>query len=188
MKKSVRIFAGLFILSTIVFFVTNSGEELILRWQMNTFRYSEVVERYSEMMDIDSNLVYAIIKRESNFRVNAVSHVGASGLMQIMERTAVDVSERMGFHDFSMDNIFEPEVNIRIGAWYISHLLSLYDGNLINALAAYNAGQGNVNEWLSDPYHVGESGSLRNIPFTETREYVERVLSTMQMLERINRR
>ena len=185
MRKTVRVAIGLFILSSIVyfayaFFVNGVGADLFLRFQ-SPVRHQEIVERYSAEMNIDPNLVYAIIKNESNFRANAVSHAGASGLMQLMEDTAVWASEQMGFYEFTVDDIFNPEVNIRIGVWYIAHLLNLYDGNLTNALAAYNAGQGNVNQWLSDPANVGEDGSLQNIPFGETRRYVERVLHALEV-------
>jgi len=181
-KKTVGIFAGLFILSVIVyaFFAIGSGRLIFLRWQY-PIRYQEIVERHSESMNVDSNLVYAIIKRESNFRANAVSHAGAMGLMQLMEDTAVWASEKMGFYEFTIDDIFDPDSNIRIGVWYINHLLHLYDGNLTNALAAYNAGQGNVDRWLSNPANVGADGSLIYIPFGETRRYVERVKAALEM-------
>lgn len=186
MKKTIKLCFALFILSLAVYFFTacEAGEDMFMRWQFPT-RHAEFVERYSEQMNVDSNLVFAIIKRESNFRANAVSHAGAKGLMQLMPDTAVWASEKMGFHEFSVDDIFEPAVNIRIGTWYIAHLLSLYDGNLVNALAAYNAGQGRVNEWISNPANVGEDGSLIYIPFPETRAYVRRVMETIEMYERL---
>jgi len=162
----------------------NNGQDMFLRWQFPT-HHQEIVERYSDLMNVDPNLVYAIIKRESNFRANAVSPVGARGLMQLMDATAADISQRMGFDDFSPDDIFEPEVNIKIGVWYISHLLDIFDGNLVNALAAYNAGQGRVKEWLRNPDNVGDDGSLINIPYSETRHYVERVLYAMKIYERL---
>jgi len=165
-------------------FVSGIGEELFLRWQFPV-THQEIVERYARVNDIDQNLVFSIIKRESNFRVNAVSDVGAKGLMQLMPTTAVWASEQMGFNDFSVDDIFEPAVNIRIGTWYIAHLINLYEGNLINALAAYNAGQGRVNEWLQIPENADKDGSLINIPFPATRAYVQMVLETIEVYERL---
>jgi len=162
-------------------------EDQVLRLQFPV-RYSEYVERYADSMDIDPNLVYAIIKNESNFRRNAQSPVGAMGLMQLMEPTAYDIAHNHGvIPDFSIDDVLEPAVNIRLGTWYIRHLLNLYDGNLVNALAAYNAGQGRVNEWLGNPDWV-ENGTLVYIPYGETRRYIERVLEAIDAYERLNRR
>ena len=150
-------------------------------------RYQEIVERHSDSMNVNPNLVYAIIKHESNFRSNAVSPVGASGLMQLMENTAEYIAHHHGvLPDFTPNDIFDPDVNIKLGTWYIAHLLNIYDGNLVNALAAYNAGQGNVDGWLREPSNVDSDGSLINIPFGETRRYVERVLHALEMYERLN--
>ena len=182
-------FAGIFIISTIVFvvyFISQPGQDMFLRWQY-PIRFEQYVQRYAELNGVDENLVFAIIKRESNFRPNAVSHADARGLMQLMPDTAIDVSQRMGIYNFSVDELFDPAVNIRFGVWYIRHLLEMFDGNLVNALAAYNAGQGRVKEWLSNPENVGEDGSLINIPIAETRAYVELVLNAMEMYERLER-
>ena len=179
----------LFIISSAVYFFTacDSSEDLFLRWQFPT-RHEEYVLRYAEQSGVDPNLVFAIIKRESNFRANAVSGAGAKGLMQLMPSTAYDISERIGVYDFSVEDIFEPAVNIRLGTWYIAHLLDLFDGNLVNAVAAYNAGQGRVNEWLSDSANVCyKTGTLIDIPFPETRAYVRLVLETIEIYEQIRR-
>ena len=170
------------------FFTARVGQDLFLRLQFPA-RYSEYVERYAEEMNVNPNLVYAIIKNESNFRRNAQSPVGAMGLMQLMEPTAYDVAHKHGvMSEFTIDDIFEPSVNIRLGTWYFANLYhNVFDGNLVNALAAYNAGQGNVNEWLRNPDWV-EDGTLVYIPFGETRRYVERVLNALEVYERLNRR
>jgi len=151
-------------------------------------RHQEYVLRYSEQSNVDPNLVFAIIKRESNFRVNAISDAGAKGLMQLMPSTAIDVSERIGFYEFSVDDIFEPAINIRLGTWYIAHLLDLFDGNLVNAIAAYNAGQGRINEWLQNPDNVDGNATLIHFPFPETREYVRLVLETIEIYEELRER
>ena len=186
----------LFIIAAIVFFgatfgrgivsnLVNSGNGMFLRWQFPV-RYQEIVERHSDSMNVNPNLVYAIIKHESNFRANAVSHVGASGLMQLMEDTAKYIAHHHGvLPEFTLNDIFDPDVNIKLGTWYIAHLLNIYNGNLTNALAAYNAGQGNVDRWLRDPSNVSADGSLINIPFGETRRYVERVLHALEIYERL---
>jgi len=136
-------------------------------------RYSDVVERYADMYDLPLELVYAIIRAESSFNRYALSHRGASGLMQIMEQTADWAAEQIGLEDYDYSRIFEPEINIHIGCWYINRLLRQFDGNLDTALAAYNAGSGNVTNWLNE--QGSEDNSLESIPFRETRNYVSRV-------------
>lgn len=136
-------------------------------------KYSAVIERYAEKYELPLELVYAIIRAESSFNRYAVSHRGASGLMQIMEQTADWAAEQIGLQDYDYGRIFEPEINIHIGSWYISRLIRQFDGNLDTALAAYNAGSGNVASWLSE--QGSEDNSLSHIPFPETRNYVTRV-------------
>jgi len=143
-------------------------------------RYVELIERYADMFDVDPVLVFAIIHAESRFNANAVSRVGASGLMQIMESTAYWIAPMAGIEDFSYTDIFDPSINIRLGTYYISTHLERY-GDLTVALCAYNAGRGNVERWLSDPEFSSDGISLNHIPFPETRNYVERVNRNMQI-------
>jgi len=136
-------------------------------------KYSDVIERYAAKYDLPPELVYAIIRAESSFNRYAVSRAGASGLMQIMERTGDWAAEQIGIEDYDFARIFEPEVNIQIGTWYINRLLWQFGGNLETALAAYNAGSGNVSGWLRE--QGSTDNSLEHIPFGETRNYVARV-------------
>jgi len=136
-------------------------------------KYSDVIERYAIKYDLPLELVYAIIRAESSFNRYAVSHAGASGLMQIMEPTGNWAAEQMGLADFDYRRIFEPEINIHIGSWYINRLIRQFGGNLDTALAAYNAGSGNVSNWLVE--QGSTDNSLEHIPFGETRNYVSRV-------------
>ena len=137
---------------------------------------SEVLSVCDEL-SLDPDLVLAVIRTESGFRENAVSRVGAKGLMQIMPDTADWVAGRLGFeHDEK--RIFEPEYNIRIGCYLLSYLLDRYDGELTFALAAYNAGHSRVDSWLeNDELFDGEK---LNIPITETKNYVEKVLDAYE--------
>ena len=150
-------------------------------------KYCNVIERYATKYDLPPELIYAIIRAESSFNRYAVSHAGASGLMQIMEPTGVWAAEQMGLVDFDYEHIFEPELNIHIGTWYINRLIRQFGGNLDTALAAYNAGSGNVNSWLNEQGSTDHS--LERIPFGETRNYVERVnlyQNVYRILLRIN--
>lgn len=108
--------------------------------------YEEYVEKYSKEYQVDSNLIFAIIKAESNFDEEAVSHKEAKGLMQLMYSTAQDVAKDLGL-EIDEQKVLEPECNIMLGTKYISMLLEKYQ-NVALALAAYNAGSGNVDKWI----------------------------------------
>jgi len=149
--------------------------------------YCDIIERYAAKYDLPPELIYAIIRAESSFNRYAVSHAGASGLMQIMEPTGVWAAQQMGLSYFDYNRIFEPEVNIHIGTWYINRLIRQFGGNLDTALAAYNAGSGNVSGWLSA--QGSTDNTLSDIPFGETRNYVARVnlyQNVYRVLLRIN--
>ena len=130
-------------------------------------KYSIYVEKYAERFDVDENLIYAIIKVESNFNPNATSDAGAKGLMQVMDATAAECASKLNI----TADPFDPEDNIMLGTYYLSTLIEYY-GSVNNAIAAYNGGMANVNKWSKDEY-----GELNNIPFGETEAYVKRVLN-----------
>jgi len=143
-------------------------------------RHVDTINRYAEIFDLDPVLIFAVIHAESRFNENAVSRVGASGLMQIMEETAYWIAPSAGLNDFHYDQILDPEVNIRLGSYYLSMLLGRF-GDLKVALAAYNAGSGNVERWLSNPEYSIDGKTLERIPFLETRNYVERVAENQRI-------
>ena len=128
-------------------------------------RYSEYVRVHAREHDLDPALVAAVIYQESKFRPNARSRSGAIGLMQITPATAKGIAIRTGGSAFTISDLTDPAINIRYGTWYLHDLVAKY-GSLRLALAAYNAGQGNVDRWRAN----GEG-----IQFAETRAYVDRV-------------
>lgn len=134
--------------------------------------YSEYVEKYSDMYNVDENLIYAIIKNESNFNSEAKSSAGAVGLMQIMEETAEDVIATLDFEEY---NLYSPNDNIQIGTKYFSYLLEKYKEPSL-ALAAYNAGLGNVDDWIKKGIIKSDGTDYENIPFKETNMYVRKIL------------
>ena len=146
-------------------------------------KYEASVKKYARMYDIDEELIFSVIKAESDFDKSAVSKKGAVGLMQIMEDTAAWVSDRIGISDFSKDNLFLPDKNIEIGAYYLSYLLDLYDDDVKCALAAYNAGLGNVDEWLKDTQYSPDGKTLQKIPFPETEKYVKKAQRYIKIYE-----
>lgn len=134
-------------------------------------RYEQIVTGHAENYHLDPQLVAAMIYQESKFDANAVSASGAVGLMQLLPETGQGIADRTGGNNWKPEDLKNPELNIRYGSWYLRHLLDKY-GDEGLALAAYNAGQANVDRWRKDG--VG-------IQFDETRHYVARV----QQLKRI---
>lgn len=145
-------------------------------------KYSEYVEKYSEQYGVDCNLVYAIIKQESNFEVDVNSSKGAVGLMQLMENTALEVAEKLDCDDVDLCN---PEVNIMLGVRHLADLLQKYDNNEKMAIIAYNAGMGNVDSWIGKGI-IDENGTnLENVPYKETNMYLRKVLKNYEIYSRL---
>jgi len=136
--------------------------------------YSRNVRVYAHQDNLDPALLAAVIEAESKFNPNAVSDAGAVGLMQLTPATAKGIAQYTGGSRFRVSDLTDPDINIRYGAWYLGHLLAKY-GNERLALAAYNAGQENVDRWQRA--HEG-------IQFTETKDYVAKV----ERLQKIYRR
>ncbi len=138
-------------------------------------KYQEEVYRYSERFNLDPLLVFSIIKVESSFDRYAVSQKGAKGLMQITDRTGAWAAETLDIKDYSAVNLFDPNINIQIGCWYLDRLRMEFKGNMRLAITAYNGGSGRVQEWLKDRELSSDGKSLDKIPFPETEKYMERV-------------
>jgi soluble lytic murein transglycosylase len=128
-------------------------------------RYSAIVRVHAKNYDLDPSLLAAVIEQESKFDASARSSAGAIGLMQLQPDTAKGIAKYTGGAKFVVADLDDPEINIRYGSWYLHHLLQKY-GNEQLALAAYNAGQANVDQWRAS------GGGIR---FSETRHYVDRV-------------
>ena len=133
--------------------------------------YESIVRGHAENYDLDPALVAAVIYQESRFRPRATSPSGAIGLMQLLPETAKGIALRTGGRRFRVADLYDPEINIRYGSWYLRHLLDSY-GDLRTALAAYNAGRRTVDEWR----RRGEG-----IRFAETRAYVRSVLRAREV-------
>lgn len=133
-------------------------------------RYEKEVEYWAENAGVEPALVYAVIRTESNFRPDAISSAGATGLMQIMPSTARFIESLVGETFDALD----AEDNITMGTYYLQYLFGKFE-ELTAVLAAYNAGEGTVRAWLSDGAHTDSRGMLCNIPYPETAVYVKRV-------------
>ena len=135
-------------------------------------KYEEHIERYSKEYKLDKYLVMSVIRAESRF--NHTAHSGiARGLMQITDDTAKWIATQLGMEYFP-DMVEEPETNIKMGCYYLSYLTKHY-GSVETALAAYNAGMGNVCSWLADSRYSKDGKTLSDVPYGETKRYVERV-------------
>ena len=133
---------------------------------------------------LDPALIAGLIYRESGYRETAVSEQGAIGLMQIMPATAREIARRTGGERFRTADLNDAEINIRYGSHYLATLLQRYDGSVIEAVAAYNAGVRNVDEWVREARREGRGLKADDIPFPETREYVVEVERLAELYRR----
>lgn len=136
--------------------------------------YSDYVERYSAEYGIEQNLAYAVIHTESGFNSQAVSSLGACGLMQIMPETFEWLKSKNKDSANVEEDIFDPETNIRYGIYFLSMLMNEFDDETLT-IAAYHAGMGRVNQWLNDKELSPDGKTLNNIPFSDTEYYVKKV-------------
>ena len=137
-------------------------------------KYSQYVKKYSQEYGIEENLIYAIIKAESNFDKDISSNKEAKGLMQIIYSTGEEVAQSINL-EITEEDLFNVEININIGTKYISNLMQKYKNKEL-ALAAYNAGTGNVDKWLEQGILNKDCSNIEKIPFKETNNYVRKVI------------
>jgi len=143
-------------------------------------RHEDIIRQQAAEKDLDPALIAGVIFTESRFR-DATSHAGAKGLMQLMPDTADYIARKSGGTAFEQGDLASPQVNIAYGSWLLRSLLDHYDGEETLALAAYNAGQGNVDEWVASARARGEDfRAADHIPFPETRAYVQKVLAARE--------
>jgi soluble lytic murein transglycosylase len=139
-------------------------------------RHEDIIRQQAADKGLDPALIAGVIYTESRFR-DQTSHAGAKGLMQILPSTAHDIARKSGGTAFIEGDLANPQVNISYGSFYLRYLLQRYGGNEVLAIAAYNAGEGRVDQWIFDARHKGEAfDRARHIPFPETRHYVQQVL------------
>ncbi|HKU44710.1 MAG TPA: lytic transglycosylase domain-containing protein, partial [Polyangiales bacterium] len=140
--------------------------------------YEETVEAAALKYGVDPNLLFAVMRVESVYHRQIVSHAGAVGLMQIMPRTGTLISRALGVEDFDVIDLLDARTNLEFAAWYLSSLIKRFDGRLPLAIAAYNGGPHNVRVWMSAyPRNMPLDAFLEKIPFEETHRYVRRVLT-----------
>lgn len=140
-------------------------------------KYSSFVEKYSDLYGVNKETIFAIIKNESNFENEVSSHKGAKGLMQLMETTANEVAINLNLEEV---DLLDAQTNIQLGTKYFSILYKKYKSVEL-ALAAYNAGSGNVDKWIEQGIISNTGENIENIPYKETNMYVRKVMHTMEI-------
>ncbi|MFK8068358.1 MAG: transglycosylase SLT domain-containing protein [Gammaproteobacteria bacterium] len=138
--------------------------------------YNKTVKKYSKKRALPVSKIYTIIRQESAFIHDVRSHAGALGLMQVMPATGKQTAKKIGYKYKNSRQLYDPTTNIAIGTAYLKEMLQRYDGNLIMAAAAYNAGPHRVKRWRPDEGCMPGELWAETIPFTETRRYVRRAL------------
>ncbi|WP_034424465.1 lytic transglycosylase domain-containing protein [Thermanaerosceptrum fracticalcis] len=174
--------ASLIVLGIIFILLVNSAWFLKFFYP---FPHQNLVIKYSSEYKVDPYLVLAIIRTESRFYSKAHSQVGAKGLMQIMPETGEWIAREIKLGDYTEDKLFQPQYNIPMGIWYLSYLDKVFKGDLPKLLASYNAGERKVKKWLNEGIWTGKLQDIDQIPYEETRKYVERVLFDYQVYKRI---
>ncbi|MDR3256845.1 MAG: lytic transglycosylase domain-containing protein [Endomicrobium sp.] len=178
MKKVITVV----ILITMIFFLFYLEKKIGL-FEKNP--YENYIVKYSNRFGVDSLLVKAVMKKESNLNPNVVSDKNAVGLMQLMPKTAAKIANQLGITNYSDKKLKEIEINVMFGTYYLQKLLNYYNNNLILALAAYNAGIGNVENWYRENPKVGKK--ICKIPFKETKYYVWSVIFTYKAYKEVEK-
>ena len=139
-------------------------------------KYREEIFKYSEEYGLDAALIFAMVKTESGFNAHAVSSAGAVGLMQITEITFDWIKTKIAPDEpLTFDDLYDPEVNIRFGSYFISYCLQRYDDDLATAAAAYHSGFGTVDTLLADSQYSQDGKVLDAFPYPQMRRYVQKV-------------
>jgi soluble lytic murein transglycosylase len=174
LRRRLLVISGVVLLATILWvrpFADKAVHEIAL-----PLRHEDIIRQQANDKNLDPSLIAGVIYVESRFR-DQTSRAGAKGLMQILPSTADYIARKSGGTRFTQGDLASPQINIAYGSWYLRYLLQHYHGNELLALAAYNAGEGKVDEWYRDAVARGEDFAVTtHIPFPETRNYVSRVL------------
>ena len=148
------------------FFLFNGVEKLFY-----PLRYKTEILSKTEYYDLDKSLVFSLVKAESNFNSKAVSKKGAKGLMQITDKTAEYVASLLEATNY---DIFDVETNLNFGCFYLKYLIEKFNDEDL-AVVAYNAGEGNVRLWLNTEKYSNDKKTLKDIPYSETKEYYNKI-------------
>ena len=152
--------------------------------ETHPLKYQTYVEKYAAQNGLDKYLVYAVIKTESGFKTDAVSNVGARGLMQIMEETFDWIKYKRDDDGAVYFDMYNAQKNIDYGCWLLGYLYEEF-GTIEATAAAYHAGRGTVNEWLSDARYSPDGVHLEVIPTPDTAHYVDKIKNALQTYKKL---
>jgi len=155
----------------------------VLRADPSSSSHAEMADKYGREYGVDPALVNAVIQAESSGRPGALSHAGARGLMQLMPKTASEMAQRLDLPPLTKQDLFNPDLNIRLGTYYLHLLGEEFDHVPELVLAAYNAGPGSVRRWMGAHPRLSPSRLLRTAAYPETRAYVRKVMDTWKCPE-----
>jgi soluble lytic murein transglycosylase len=176
-RRVAFIFAAVIAGAVLAALISGIGERAVRELGTLPLRHDDIIRQQAADKNLDPALIAAVIYEESRFR-DQTSHAGARGLMQITPETADAIAKHSGGTRFKQSDLATPQINIAYGSYYLRLLLDHYGGNETLAIAAYNAGMGNVDRWVADAGGPDEFKSADHIPFPETRAYVENVMDS----------
>ncbi len=182
-KKIFKLFTFIILITAIILLISVFWKKI--EKEIYPKKYSDIVEQYAYEYGVDETLVYAIIKTESSFKSDAVSNVGAIGLMQIMPDTFSWLQTKMPSESkLDKDALYDPEINIKYGVFFLSLLTEEFQDTRLVA-AAYHAGRGQVNDWLEDASVSSDGKSISKIPSRNTAHYVSKVTKNIERYKKI---
>ncbi len=181
MTKSRRYLVLLFFLIALTGIFAVPGLVRKLKKISYPMKYYQTVEHYAEEYEMDPMMIYAVIRTESGFDEKAQSDVGARGLMQITEETFAWIKLKIASDEpLEFDDLWDPEVNIRFGSYYLDCCLERYAGDLATACAGYHSGWGTVDRLLEDPAYAATEKTLAEFPYPQMARYVQKVSDAYQ--------
>jgi soluble lytic murein transglycosylase len=184
LRRRLFLLAGVVVIGAVVAMIASPWADKAVQELSLPLRHEDIIRQQARDKGLDPSLIAGVIYVESHF-VDQTSHAGAKGLMQLMPQTADYIARKSGGTRFVQGDLATPQVNIAYGSWYLRYLLTKYRGSEVLALAAYNAGEGKVDEWWRDAASRGERFTVaRHIPFPETRDYVARVMEAQREYRR----
>jgi soluble lytic murein transglycosylase len=176
-RRRLAFLAGAVVLGALLAaLVTGLGPDAVRELAL-PLRHDDIIRQQARDKNLDPALIAAVIYEESRFR-DQTSHAGARGLMQITPKTADAIAKHSGGTRFRHSDLASPQINISYGAYYLRLLIDHYGGNETLAIAAYNAGIGNVDRWVAEAGGPDRFDQADDIPFPETRAYVENVMGS----------
>jgi len=176
-KKKLFILIIIIILLAAAFFLV---KDIVLK-SIYPLRYENEINRYADDYKLDHYLVASVIWAESKYDPDAVSKRGAIGLMQIMPDTGEWIAGKLNIENYKESLLTDPQVNIRMGCWYLRYLSDKFTGDTRKILAGYNAGPNKVQNWLKDKDNSSDGKELENIPYEETKNYVDKIVRAYEV-------